>query len=98
MLAGTEGPAVMPGKGEGLLHGVRPEDIVLARDGGVPVRVVSVEYLGADSIIVCAAGDQQLAVRAQGRVELPVGAVASATWVPGAVHLFDAASSRRLNP
>jgi sn-glycerol 3-phosphate transport system ATP-binding protein len=98
VLAGTEGPAVMPGKGEGLLLGVRPEDIVLARDGGVPVRVVSVEYLGADSIIVCAAGDQQLAVRAQGRVELPVGAVASATWVPGAVHLFDAASSRRLNP
>ena len=98
VLAGTEGPAVMPGKGDGLLLGVRPEDIVLARAGGVPVRVVSVEYLGADSIIVCAAADQQLAVRAQGRVELPVGTVASATWLPAAVHLFDAASSRRLNP
>jgi sn-glycerol 3-phosphate transport system ATP-binding protein len=98
VLAGTEGPAVMAGKGEGLLLGVRPEDIVLAPGGGVPVRVVSAEYLGADSIIVCTGGDQQLAVRAQGRVALPVGAVAGATWSPGAVHLFDAASSRRLNP
>jgi sn-glycerol 3-phosphate transport system ATP-binding protein len=98
VLAGTEGPAVMPGKGDGLLLGVRPEDVVLAPAGGVPVRVVSVEYLGADSIIVCAAGPQQLAVRAQGRVELPVGAVASATWAPDTMHLFDAASSRRLNP
>jgi sn-glycerol 3-phosphate transport system ATP-binding protein len=98
VLAGTDGPPVMPGKGEGLLLGVRPEDVVLAPAGGLPVRVVSVEYLGADSIIVCAAGHQQLAVRAPGRADLPVGAVASATWGPGAVHLFDAASSRRLNP
>ncbi len=98
VVAGTEGPAVTPGKGEGLLLGVRPEDIVLAPVGGVAVRIIAVEYLGADSIIVCAAGDQQLAVRAQGRVQLPVGAVASATWAPGATHLFDAVSSRRLNP
>ncbi len=98
VVASTEGPAVTPGKGDGLLLGVRPEDIVLAPAGGVAVRIIAVEYLGADSILVCAAGDQQLAVRAQGRVELPVGAGASATWAPGATHLFDAVSSRRLNP
>jgi sn-glycerol 3-phosphate transport system ATP-binding protein len=98
VLAGTPGPATTPGKGAGLLLGVRPEDIVLAPAGGVPVRVVAVEYLGADSIVVCAAGDQPLAVRAPGRVELPVGAVATATWAPGAGHLFDAATGRRLNP
>jgi sn-glycerol 3-phosphate transport system ATP-binding protein len=98
VLAGTDGPAVMPGKGEGLLLGVRPEDVVLGPGAGIPVRVVSVEYLGADSIIVGAAGDQRLAVRAPGRVDVPVGAVVHATWAPGAMHLFDATSLRRLNP
>jgi sn-glycerol 3-phosphate transport system ATP-binding protein len=98
VLAGTPGPPVMPGKGAGLLLGVRPEDVVLAANGGVPVRIAAVEYLGADSIVICAAGDQHVSVRVAGRVELAVGAVAAATWPPGAAHLFDAATSRRLNP
>ncbi len=98
VLAGTPGPPVMPGKGAGLLLGVRPEDVVLAANGGVPVRIAAVEYLGADSIVICAAGDQPVSVRVAGRVELAVGAVAAATWPPGAAHLFDAATSRRLNP
>src|SRR5687767_6414494 len=41
VVAGTDGPAVMPGKGVGLLLGVRPEDVVLAPAGGLRVRVLS---------------------------------------------------------
>src|SRR5205807_1724348 len=37
------------------LVGVRPEDVRFA-DGGLPVRVTSVEYLGADSLVAWAAG------------------------------------------
>jgi sn-glycerol 3-phosphate transport system ATP-binding protein len=71
VIAGTKGPIVLPGRGAGLLLGVRPEEIHLASDGGVRAAVATVEYLGADSILTCAVGDQTLAVRASGRVALP---------------------------
>jgi sn-glycerol 3-phosphate transport system ATP-binding protein len=54
-----------------------------------------VEYLGADSILNCLTGDQALAVRAPGRVDLPAGAAVTLTWKPEATHLFDATTGRR---
>ncbi len=42
--------------GDARLLGVRPEDVRLAETGGLAARVVAVEYLGADSIVTCAAG------------------------------------------
>src|SRR5438093_12077043 len=72
----------------GHLVGVRPEDVRFA-DGGLPVRVTSVEYLGADSIVACAAGAETLAVRVAGRVELAEGKHAHVACAPEAQHLFD---------
>jgi sn-glycerol 3-phosphate transport system ATP-binding protein len=95
VVAGAEGPPLLPGKGAGLLLGVRPEDIRLVEGAGLPARVAAVEYLGADSIVLCEAGGQALAVRAQGRVALAPGAPASLAWAPEAMHLFDAATGRR---
>jgi sn-glycerol 3-phosphate transport system ATP-binding protein len=95
---GSEGPAVSPGKGEGLLLGVRPEDIALTSGPGLAARVATVEYLGADSIVSCAVGRQTLAVRAPGRVELLEGAPVTLTWKPEATHLFDATSGTRCVP
>ena len=89
VIAGTKGPIVLPGRGAGLLLGVRPEEIHLASDGGVRAAVATVEYLGADSILTCAVGDQTLAVRASGRVALPAGAPVHLTWSKDAVHVFD---------
>jgi sn-glycerol 3-phosphate transport system ATP-binding protein len=79
----------------GHLVGVRPEDVRFA-DGGLPVRVTSVEYLGADSIVACAAGAESLAVRVAGRVELAEGKHAHVTWAPEAQHLFDLETGRRI--
>jgi sn-glycerol 3-phosphate transport system ATP-binding protein len=95
VVRGTDGPTVSPGKGEGLLLGVRPEDVTLTRGPGLVARVTIVEYLGADSILTCAAGDQTLAARAPGRVELPQGSAVTLAWKQDATHLFDAATGTR---
>jgi sn-glycerol 3-phosphate transport system ATP-binding protein len=83
---------------DGVLLGVRPEDVTLTGGTGLAARVAGVEYLGADSIVTCAAGSQTLAVRAPGRVELPAGAPVTLAWKPEATHLFDAATGQRRGP
>jgi sn-glycerol 3-phosphate transport system ATP-binding protein len=80
------------------LLGVRPEEIRIAPDaerGGLEARVQSVEYLGADSILICAAAGQTLAVRAPGRVERAPGARVHLVWAEDAAHVFDAETGRR---
>jgi sn-glycerol 3-phosphate transport system ATP-binding protein len=95
VVAGTDGPPVLTGRGAGLLLGVRPEDIHLAAGGGLAAVVHTIEYLGADSIVSCAVAGQAIAVRAPRRVELPVGAPIHLTWTKDAAHVFDRASGRR---
>jgi sn-glycerol 3-phosphate transport system ATP-binding protein len=80
------------------LLGVRPEDIRVApgpERGAVEATVRSIEYLGADSILMCAIGGQALAVRVPGRVTLAAGARVSLAWAPAAAHVFDAETGRR---
>jgi sn-glycerol 3-phosphate transport system ATP-binding protein len=95
VLRGTEGPPVVEGGAEGRLLGVRPEDVRFTDGDGVPVRIVSVEYLGAESIVTCAVARQTLAVRTPGRVDLPPDGPARVRWSPHAVHLFDETTGRR---
>jgi sn-glycerol 3-phosphate transport system ATP-binding protein len=95
VVRGADGPIVAPGPGDGLRLGVRPEDIALTSGPGLAARVATVEYLGADSILTCAAGGQALAVRVAGRVDLPPGAPVTLGWKPEASHLFDATTGRR---
>ncbi len=95
VVRGTEGPAVSAAKGQGLLLGVRPEDVALTGGPGLSARVTTVEYLGADSILTCSIGGQALAVRAPGRTELPAGAPVTLAWKPDATHLFDALTGAR---
>src|SRR5216110_770143 len=68
VIAGTAGPGIAPLECAGGMLGVRPEHVVLARDGAFSARVESVEYLGADSILLCRLGDQPLTARVSGRV------------------------------
>ena len=81
-----------------LLLGVRPEDIRVMpapAPGAVEATVRSVEYLGADSILMCAIGGQTLAVRAPGRVALAPDARVHLAWARNAAHVFDAETGRR---
>jgi sn-glycerol 3-phosphate transport system ATP-binding protein len=95
VVAGTEGPGIGPLEWAGGTLGVRPEHVVLARDGAFAVRVESVEYLGADSLLICRIGDQLLTARVAGRVGVSGGDSARLGWARGASHFFDAATGTR---
>ncbi|HUM16853.1 MAG TPA: ABC transporter ATP-binding protein [Candidatus Nitrosotalea sp.] len=95
---GTPPMNVLTTPGGEVLIGVRPEDIRVAAEAGsrtVEARVKSVEYLGADSILICAASGQTVAVRAPGRVELTPGGVVHLAWRKDTTHVFDAETGRR---
>ena len=96
VVGGTDGPVMLDGRGGGTLLGVRPEEVRLIDGAGLAARVVTVEYLGADSIVTCAVGTEMFAIRAPGRVDLTEGASVRLTWSPDAVHGFDAVSGKRI--
>ena len=98
VVAGTDGPAMLPAACAGGLLGVRPEHIALAFERGVRAGVENVEYLGGDSLLACRVGTQPLAVRVSGTVALRPGETAWLTWAPGAQHYFDAAGARAAMP
>jgi len=76
--------------------GVRPEDIELrpAASPGVPAKVVSEEYLGADTIAYVEVGSHTLRVRLSGKPLLS-GQPCSLYWASKNIHLFDANGLRR---
>ncbi|HSZ93392.1 MAG TPA: ABC transporter ATP-binding protein [Acetobacteraceae bacterium] len=94
VLPGSDGPILAPPTKGQLLGGIRPENFHLAEQG-IAARVRHAEYLGADTVVACAAGDVPLLARLPGRVVLADGApVCLATEAP--IHLFDAASGGRI--
>jgi sn-glycerol 3-phosphate transport system ATP-binding protein len=78
----------------GLIVGVRPEKISLA-DAGLAADVLSLEYLGADSLVACRIGACELIVRQSGRVKLAAGDRIHLTWPQAESHFFEARSGRR---
>ena len=72
--------------------GVRPEDIAIG--GTVPATVQSFEYLGADLVLRCAVGSEQIIVRADGRTDIAAGAPILLGWQAADEHYFDAQGAR----
>ncbi|MGH8851672.1 MAG: TOBE domain-containing protein, partial [Casimicrobiaceae bacterium] len=95
VIAGTAAPVVADGGLAGATLGVRPEHVELCRADGVAASIDAVEYLGADSLLACRAGDQPLTVRVGGRVGLRRGDAVRLGWAPGAAHFFDGATQMR---
>jgi sn-glycerol 3-phosphate transport system ATP-binding protein len=93
VLRGTSGPVLAPPIDNGAIGGIRPEDLRLA-DAGIPAVVKHAEYLGADTVLACAAGEATVLARLPGHVVLAEGTpVFLAT--DKALHVFDAATGRR---
>jgi sn-glycerol 3-phosphate transport system ATP-binding protein len=81
--------------------GIRPEDIQLADPGnlanlGVPASISGIEYLGADSVVTCALGDQLVAVRTKGKLRASGGDPVRLAWDASVMHCFDQAQGHRL--
>jgi sn-glycerol 3-phosphate transport system ATP-binding protein len=75
--------------------GVRPEHISLVEGAGTPATVRAVEYLGADSIILCDVKGETISVRQTGYCSLPTGAQVELGWQNRHIHLFDRDSGKR---
>ena len=78
--------------------GVRPEHVGLAFERGLRAGVASVEYLGADSLVVCAVGDASVAVRVPGTVAVAPGDAVWLRWADGDAHFFTADGRRGTAP
>lgn len=71
--------------------GLRPEHISLSDSEGVAAAVESVEYFGADSIVICKVGHNSgIAVRTAGHVRANAGDSIKLQWSPKQQHFFDA--------
>ncbi|MCZ4280640.1 ABC transporter ATP-binding protein [Kiloniella laminariae] len=75
--------------------GIRPENIRIVDAGGIPARLISADYLGADTVITARIGTQELQVRTPGRVSVPEPYNARLQWQKEDVHLFDPSSGKR---
>jgi sn-glycerol 3-phosphate transport system ATP-binding protein len=75
--------------------GVRPELIQIAAKG-LPATVTAIEYLGADSLIECRAGDASIMCRMPGKSGARKGDAIHVQWDNAAVHWFDLSSGRRI--
>jgi sn-glycerol 3-phosphate transport system ATP-binding protein len=63
----------------------------------VPASIVAIEYLGADSVVTCALGDETIAVRAKGKLRGVAGDRVDLAWDSAAMHCFDQATGHRLD-
>ncbi|MEO8134208.1 MAG: ABC transporter ATP-binding protein [Betaproteobacteria bacterium] len=76
--------------------GIRPEDIHLAADDGIPVEIAAIEYLGADSVVTCMLAGEVLGVRTKGKLRGNTGDRLRLGWDASAMHCFDRISGMRL--
>lgn len=90
VVAGTQSPAISGAPTGAVKLGVRPEHIRIDANG-IPATVESVEYFGADSILVCRVGDTRgVAVRVGGHLRASVGETLGLSWQDSQQHFFAA--------
>jgi sn-glycerol 3-phosphate transport system ATP-binding protein len=94
VVRGTEGPVLAPPLDGAVTGGIRPEHMRLA-ETGIPAVVRDAEYLGADTVLACVAGDATLLVRLPGRVVPPEGTPVHLAF-DESVHLFDTTTGQRM--
>ncbi len=83
-------------EGHRVIYGVRPEDLRVA-DEGIAVQLAVIEPTGAEIVLICRLGDQQVTTLFRDRREFVPGQTVLLRADPGAVHLFDAESGARLS-
>ena len=66
---------------------VRPEHVSL--EGETPAIIMASEYLGADSLVRCQIGSEQVALRIIGQQIFETGQRVSLAWSPDALHFFN---------
>jgi len=87
--AGVAGSGLKPG--DAIEIGIRPDDLALGAEGGIPVRLSVLERLGAQSVIHARTdGGIALSAVVAGDAELAVGDALRLSARPDRVHMFTA--------
>ncbi len=80
---------LLPDTPKRCLLGLRPEDIRLTDENGIPGQVISLEYMGADTLANCSVGGEKLLVRVKGSTPLKPGQDIKLAWnteIPTVFH------------
>ena len=90
------GPNATLGGPTGAILGIRPEHLKMT-DSGWPVRVETIEMLGAERLVYGRLGDEPLIVRTDESDACPVvGTTIHVTPRPERLHWFDAGTTKRI--
>jgi multiple sugar transport system ATP-binding protein len=84
------------GAPERVIAGVRPEHVLLSREGAATGHVVAVEPLGAETHVDVESGGALLRVRVEGFDAPAVGEAVAISPRPGKLRWFDADTGRAL--
>ena len=76
------------------LSGVRPEDVELHRDGGIPAEVLAVEHLGVETVVLMKAGDTQVHALLGANAPVVAGERTRIGVRQGGAMFFDGAGDR----
>ena len=75
--------------------GIRPEALVPSKKGIISGEIISLEYLGADTMLECKVGLETLICRASGQTHLEIGQDINLTFQAKDLHIFDTKSGDR---
>jgi len=97
-LNAAESARLAPRAGGGVVAGVRPEYIAVARAGdGSPATIEFVELLGSDMVIYASLAGNVLRARCSSDAAVPrAGETIGVSIVPGRAHFFDPATKLRI--
>ncbi len=84
-------------RGTSVVLGVRPVDINVGRDGGLPAEVILVESTGAESHLLLGVEGHEIRAVTPGRFRAKPGDACALSIRPETLHVFDAASRKRLD-
>ncbi|MCF8113635.1 MAG: ABC transporter ATP-binding protein [Desulfotignum sp.] len=76
--------------------GIRPENLTMSGESGITVQVVATEYLGADTLIACRFGRQDITVALKGKSAARAGDSIRLSWKPEHMYLFHTDTGKRL--
>ena len=89
-------PGIAARPGQKVVCGIRPNDAALAEGGPIAATVILTERMGHEAQLCAATPDGEFFVLVDKGLRLPEGTPVRFDVPPGKVHVFDAATERRL--
>jgi sn-glycerol 3-phosphate transport system ATP-binding protein len=79
------------------LVGVRPENIEISDNTGIKTEVAAIEYLGADTLILCQTENQSIMLTVKNKAAVSKGDHLRLNWKTEHMHFFDADDGHKIN-